>query len=65
MKRKHRIDGRMRAGVTSLTLLLLFLISCGDLPKEGSENVEVKVRLEYDNVTTQLGPLIKYMVLDY
>ena len=46
-------------------LLLLFLISCGDLPKEGPETAEVKVRLEYDNVTTQLGPLIKYMVLDY
>ena len=65
MKREHTIRGRMRAGATSFTLLLLFLISCGDLPKEGSEKVEVKVRLEYDNVTTQLGPLIEYMVLDY
>ena len=47
------------------SLLLLFLVSCGDLPKEGSEKVEVKVELKYDNGTTQLGPLIEYMVLDY
>ena len=63
MKRKHKIDGRMRAGVTSF--ILLFLVSCGDLPKEGSERVEVKVELKYDNGTTQLGPLIEYMELDY
>ena len=49
-----------------LCLFCVFLlISCGDLPKEGSERVEVKVELKYDNGTTQLGPLIEYMVLDY
>ena len=42
-------------------LLLLFLISCGDLPKEGSEKVEVKVELKYDNVTQRIGPLRKYL----
>ena len=43
------------------------LIACGDLPKEGdgTEKVEVKVELRYDNGTTQLGPLLEYMVLDY
>lgn len=35
-------------------LLLLFLISCGDLPKEGSEKIEVKVELKYDNETGRM-----------
>jgi hypothetical protein len=57
------IPGRTRAEKISFTLLLLFLVSCGDLPKEGdgSEKVEVKVHLEYDNVTQRIGPLIKYL----
>ena len=48
-----------------LILLLPFLIVCAPIEKEGSEKVEMKVELRYDNVTTQLGPLIEYMVLDY
>ena len=52
-----------RGGCLRLALLLLFLISCGDLPKEGdgSEKVEVKVELKYDNVTQRIGPLRKYL----
>lgn len=51
----------------SYILLCFLLIACGDLPKEGdgSEKVEVKVKLEYDNGTKRLGPLIEYMALDY
>ncbi len=48
-----------------LILLLPFLIVCAPIEKEGSEKVEVKVRLEYDNGTKRLGPLIEYMALDY
>lgn len=48
-----------------LILLLPFLIACGDLPKEGSEKVEVKVELKYDNGTTRLGPLLEYIELEY
>ena len=35
---------------------LLLTISCGDLPKEGdgTEKVEVKVELKYDNTTKRL-----------
>tara|TARA_Y100001972_G_C7552203_1_gene277595 strand:- start:183 stop:347 length:165 start_codon:yes stop_codon:yes gene_type:complete len=35
--------------------LLLFLIGCGDLPKEGdgSEKIDVKIEIKYDNNTTQ------------
>ena len=48
-----------------ITILLFFVVSCAPIRKEGSEKVEVKVELKYDNGTTQLGPLIEYMVLDY
>ena len=41
------------------------LIACGDIPKEGSEQVEVKVKLEYDNGTKRLGPLLEYIKLEY
>lgn len=41
------------------------LIACGDIPKEGSERVEVKVKLEYDNGTKRFGPLLEYLELEY
>ena len=46
------------------------LIACGDIPKEGSEQIEVKVKLEYDNGkydngTKRLGPLLEYIELEY
>ena len=39
-----------------LILLLLFLISCGDLTKEadGGEKVQVEMKLNYDNRTKRL-----------
>jgi hypothetical protein len=42
--------------------LAIWLIACGDIPKEGdgSEMVHVKMQLEYDNSTT-LGPQRKYL----
>ena len=45
----------------------LLLIACGDIPKEGdgSERVEVKMELQYDNGTKRLGPLLEYIELDY
>ena len=48
-----------------IAILLFSIVSCAPIKKEGSEKVEVEVELRYDNGTTQLGPLIKYMVLDY
>ena len=50
--------------------LCFLLIACGDIPKEGSEQVEVKVKLEYDNGkydngTTRLGPLLEYIRFEY
>ena len=54
----------------SYILLCFLLIACGDIPKEGSEQVEVKVKLEYDNGkydngTKRLGPLLEYIELEY
>jgi len=43
------------------------LVACGDIPKEGdgSEKVEVKMELQYDNGTKRFGPLLEYLKLDY
>ena len=65
-----RILGTMREEIITkafIVILLFFIVSCGDIPKEGksSEKVEAKVELKYDNGTTRLGPLIEYIVLDY
>lgn len=50
-----------------ILILCILLISCGDLPKEGdgSEKVQVKLELEYDNGTKRLGPLLEYIELEY
>ena len=47
--------------------LLATQFACGDLPKEGdgTEKVEVKVELRYDNGTTRLGPLLEYIRFEY
>ena len=39
-----------------IAILLFLIVSCGDLPKEGdgTEKVEVKVELKYDNTTKRL-----------
>lgn len=50
---------------TFIVILLFSIVSCAPIKKEGSEKVEVKVKLEYDNGTKRLGPLLEYMVLDY
>jgi len=41
--------------------LVIWLVACGDIPKEGdgSEKVEVKLELQYDNTTN--GPLKRYV----
>jgi len=43
------------------------LIACGDIPKEGdgTEKVQVKMELKYDNGTKQMGPLLEYIELEY
>jgi len=61
MKFINKLAPTTGAKIVMFYIIGAVLLACGDIPKEGdgSEKVEVKLELQYDNTTN--GPLKRYV----
>jgi hypothetical protein len=61
MKFINKLAPTTGAKIVMFYIIGAVLLACGDIPKEGdgSEKIEVKMELNYDNTTN--GPLKRYV----